>query len=303
MKSESLLDTTQTAMDSCQNPTTQVSTAMDGICQMNGNSSAQSLDSYQTIHATIESEPSLAKITPTMESHPTTTTSHTTTATNGSVSVEQQTQTDLIDGCLESGLGHGLESQPLSLQALSQSQPQSLVSLASTQSLITATNNNTFNANNSLINNCQQLINNNNNKINCNSSLITSNQINQSVSTSTTTTSVANNTPIESPKTTTNTTSNQLNQLTTNIVNNPNVNQPKRLHVSNIPFRFRDPDLRQLFGVRPAIPFHSIAPLRRISSDFRLISGSFYYYFRILSLKSFAIFSKEIFFIFLYSKE
>lgn len=24
---------------------------------------------------------------------------------------------------------------------------------------------------------------------------------------------------------------------------------PKRLHVSNIPFRFRDPDLRQLFGV------------------------------------------------------
>ncbi|XP_035209008.1 RNA binding protein fox-1 homolog 3-like isoform X2 [Stegodyphus dumicola] len=26
------------------------------------------------------------------------------------------------------------------------------------------------------------------------------------------------------------------------------VNQPKRLHVSNIPFRFRDPDLRQLFG-------------------------------------------------------
>ncbi|RWS25271.1 RNA binding protein fox-1 2-like protein [Leptotrombidium deliense] len=25
-------------------------------------------------------------------------------------------------------------------------------------------------------------------------------------------------------------------------------NQPKRLHVSNIPFRFRDPDLRQLFG-------------------------------------------------------
>ncbi|CAB1350357.1 unnamed protein product, partial [Coregonus sp. 'balchen'] len=24
--------------------------------------------------------------------------------------------------------------------------------------------------------------------------------------------------------------------------------QPKRLHVSNIPFRFRDPDLRQMFG-------------------------------------------------------
>lgn len=26
-------------------------------------------------------------------------------------------------------------------------------------------------------------------------------------------------------------------------------NQPKRLHVSNIPFRFRDPDLRNMFGV------------------------------------------------------
>ena len=26
--------------------------------------------------------------------------------------------------------------------------------------------------------------------------------------------------------------------------------QPKRLHVSNIPFRFREPDLRQLFMVR-----------------------------------------------------
>ena len=25
---------------------------------------------------------------------------------------------------------------------------------------------------------------------------------------------------------------------------------PKRLHVSNIPFRFRDPDLRNMFGVR-----------------------------------------------------
>lgn len=26
------------------------------------------------------------------------------------------------------------------------------------------------------------------------------------------------------------------------------LNGPKRLHVSNIPFRFREPDLRQLFG-------------------------------------------------------
>lgn len=29
--------------------------------------------------------------------------------------------------------------------------------------------------------------------------------------------------------------------------------QPKRLHVSNIPFRFRDPDLRAMFGV--SVPF------------------------------------------------
>lgn len=28
-----------------------------------------------------------------------------------------------------------------------------------------------------------------------------------------------------------------------------NAGQPKRLHVSNIPFRFRDPDLRAMFGV------------------------------------------------------
>ncbi|KAH0810817.1 hypothetical protein GEV33_011974 [Tenebrio molitor] len=30
----------------------------------------------------------------------------------------------------------------------------------------------------------------------------------------------------------------------------PSKNQPKRLHVSNIPFRFRDPDLRAMFGVK-----------------------------------------------------
>uniref|UniRef100_V9LG74 RNA binding protein fox-1 homolog 1 n=1 Tax=Callorhinchus milii TaxID=7868 RepID=V9LG74_CALMI len=30
--------------------------------------------------------------------------------------------------------------------------------------------------------------------------------------------------------------------------NTDNKTQPKRLHVSNIPFRFRDPDLRQMFG-------------------------------------------------------
>lgn len=30
---------------------------------------------------------------------------------------------------------------------------------------------------------------------------------------------------------------------------------PKRLHVSNIPFRFRDPDLRQMFGVGKQMKF------------------------------------------------
>lgn len=36
--------------------------------------------------------------------------------------------------------------------------------------------------------------------------------------------------------------------------------QPKRLHVSNIPFRFRDPDLRQMFGVSASRP-PSLSPL------------------------------------------
>lgn len=40
--------------------------------------------------------------------------------------------------------------------------------------------------------------------------------------------------------------------------------QPKRLHVSNIPFRFRDPDLRQMFGVSASEPdslffYHNIS--------------------------------------------
>lgn len=34
--------------------------------------------------------------------------------------------------------------------------------------------------------------------------------------------------------------------------------QPKRLHVSNIPFRFRDPDLRQMFGVCIS-PAHAVS--------------------------------------------
>lgn len=37
---------------------------------------------------------------------------------------------------------------------------------------------------------------------------------------------------------------------------NTDKQQPKRLHVSNIPFRFRDPDLRQMFGVSLAPSSH-----------------------------------------------
>ncbi|XP_036409240.1 RNA binding protein fox-1 homolog 1 isoform X1 [Megalops cyprinoides] len=37
-------------------------------------------------------------------------------------------------------------------------------------------------------------------------------------------------------------------QQTQSPENTDNKTQPKRLHVSNIPFRFRDPDLRQMFG-------------------------------------------------------
>lgn len=48
-------------------------------------------------------------------------------------------------------------------------------------------------------------------------------------------------------QTTTNDTNDNATQGNTNT--DPTKNQPKRLHVSNIPFRFRDPDLRAMFGV------------------------------------------------------
>ena len=35
-------------------------------------------------------------------------------------------------------------------------------------------------------------------------------------------------------------------------------NTPKRLHVSNIPFRFRDPDLRSLFGVSNCVSMFAV---------------------------------------------
>lgn len=43
---------------------------------------------------------------------------------------------------------------------------------------------------------------------------------------------------------------------------NTDKQQPKRLHVSNIPFRFRDPDLRQMFGVS-GVPCSPLCPTAR----------------------------------------
>lgn len=45
--------------------------------------------------------------------------------------------------------------------------------------------------------------------------------------------------------------------------------QPKRLHVSNIPFRFRDPDLRAMFGVS-FLKISSYANSRLFSPGFSL---------------------------------
>ncbi|XP_053539903.1 RNA binding protein fox-1 homolog 3 isoform X4 [Ictalurus punctatus] len=47
---------------------------------------------------------------------------------------------------------------------------------------------------------------------------------------------------------TTNTTDDVTQTETLSSSESPEKQQPKRLHVSNIPFRFRDPDLRQMFG-------------------------------------------------------
>lgn len=50
--------------------------------------------------------------------------------------------------------------------------------------------------------------------------------------------------------------------------------QPKRLHVSNIPFRFRDPDLRQMFGVSMT---GSFAMLNAIFCNKQLINNTHVY--------------------------
>uniref|UniRef100_A0A8B9J8E5 RNA binding fox-1 homolog 3b n=1 Tax=Astyanax mexicanus TaxID=7994 RepID=A0A8B9J8E5_ASTMX len=51
-------------------------------------------------------------------------------------------------------------------------------------------------------------------------------------------------------------------QLTLQSSDSPEKQQPKRLHVSNIPFRFRDPDLRQMFGVSVLYSFVNNATAR-----------------------------------------
>ncbi|RWS06975.1 RNA binding protein fox-1 2-like protein [Dinothrombium tinctorium] len=65
--------------------------------------------------------------------------------------------------------------------------------------------------------------------------------------TTTTTTTTVVATSAASSIDTTKTSTCSSTSTTTNTTNSA-ANQPKRLHVSNIPFRFRDPDLRQLFG-------------------------------------------------------
>ncbi|XP_026678417.1 sex determination protein fox-1-like [Diaphorina citri] len=50
-------------------------------------------------------------------------------------------------------------------------------------------------------------------------------------------------------------------------------NQPKRLHVSNIPFRFRDPDLRAMFGPKRLHVFN--IPFRFRDPDLRAMFGQF----------------------------
>jgi hypothetical protein len=239
MKTESMVDNNnQTSMDSCLQTSSE---AIDSICQINGNSIAQSLDLYQTLPNSLsqqQSDPNHLNLQPSSVANTTTTATVVNKScspidttndsqsiqTNGSVSVEQQTQTDLIDDCLLE-TNHNSQQQITGSAAVVSSQ-------SAQQSLISTTNT----INNNIIN---PLISSSVN--NCNTNTIISNNNNQTVSTSTTTTSVANNTINETPKT-------PINTNQTNTVNNPNVNQPKRLHVSNIPFRFRDPDLRQLFG-------------------------------------------------------
>nr|XP_013795683.1 PREDICTED: RNA binding protein fox-1 homolog 1 isoform X2 [Apteryx mantelli mantelli] len=52
-------------------------------------------------------------------------------------------------------------------------------------------------------------------------------------------------------------------QQTQSSENTENKSQPKRLHVSNIPFRFRDPDLRQMFGGFGFVTFENSADADR----------------------------------------
>ncbi|KAK6638235.1 hypothetical protein RUM44_008664 [Polyplax serrata] len=59
-----------------------------------------------------------------------------------------------------------------------------------------------------------------------------------------------------------------------------NAGQPKRLHVSNIPFRFRDPDLRAMFGqFGPILDVEIIFNERgsKVSDLFKLLFFSLYF--------------------------
>lgn len=88
------------------------------------------------------------------------------------------------------------------------------------------------------------------------SSLNASSQESSSTSPSLSNSSLANSNLITPSSTGSNDLSkvDETNSFSTDHNNNSNsatqaASQPKRLHVSNIPFRFRDPDLRAMFGV------------------------------------------------------
>ncbi|KAF7492498.1 RNA binding protein fox-1 -like protein 1-like [Sarcoptes scabiei] len=150
------------------------------------------------------------------------------------VSVEQQTQTDIenFDDHLTNqrqethiGTNQQFSTQSMISSTLSSSSCKS--STTTTSATISATNLNNESSNENLVEN---------GNFSMNSPTI--NGVVPNVNNNSNASTVASTNVSSSSSSTTPT----LASPTTNLV------QPKRLHVSNIPFRFRDPDLRQLFG-------------------------------------------------------
>lgn len=63
------------------------------------------------------------------------------------------------------------------------------------------------------------------------------------------------------------------NSLALAVMSEQSKSQAKRLHVSNIPFRFRDPDLRAMFGVSLGDTMSSLASdwIERIDPFLKMI--------------------------------